>query len=354
MVIIAKIYRNNGIFAYMRKIILCIILFAFCFSAGAGNPKLKFDKDGNFKVLQLTDLHMNAGNEEDEKTTLKRIRYEVKTEKPDLIAITGDVISNGGVCRPLFQRFLDTLDDLKVPFCFVFGNHDQEQDMTKAEISKMVAACKYSIAVIGKDGILADIRVPVKNHKGNGDGFELYFMDSHTSIQEGSPYEDMQIRYEWMSFDQVSWIRNEFRKSADEHGRIIPSAAFFHIPLPEFLEAWQVRTSEHFTHNNVTGVRGEYGGHSRINSGMFAAMLEGGSTIGVFCGHDHDSDFIVDYMGIALAYGRCCGDGNTYHHLRHGARVIEFHEGQRSFTTWILEDDGSRIYTETFNDGTWD
>lgn len=188
----------------MRKIILCIILFAVCFSAGAGNPELRFGKDGKFKVLQLTDLHLTAGDEEGELETLARIRYEVETEKPDLIAITGDVISNGGVCRPVFRRFLDAVDDLKVPFCFVFGNHDQEQDMTKAEISGMVAACKHSIAVIGKDGVLADIRVPVKNHKGNGDGFELYFMDSHTGIQEGSPYEDMQIRYEWMSFDQVS------------------------------------------------------------------------------------------------------------------------------------------------------
>ena len=337
----------------MRKTILCIILSAVCFSAGAGNPELRFDRDGKFKVLQLTDLHMTAGNEEDEVKTLTRIRYEVRMEKPDLIAITGDVISNGGVCRPLFQRFLDAINELEVPFCFVFGNHDQEQDLTKAEISAMVAACEYSIAKIGEDGVLADIRVPVRNHKGTDDGLELYFMDSHTGIRKGSPYENMQIRYEWMSFDQVSWIRGEFRKSADEHGKIIPSAAFFHIPLPEFLEAWQVRTSEHFTHNNVAGVRGEYGGHSRINSGMFAAMLEGGSTIGVFCGHDHDSDFIVDYMGIALAYGRCSGDGNTYHHLRQGARVIEFREGQRSFTTWILEDDGTRIYTETFSNGTF-
>lgn len=335
----------------MKKTILCIFLLSLCIAASARTPELKFDKDGKFKVLQLTDLHLTADNSEAEASTIARIRYEVATEKPDLIAVTGDVISNGGQCRGRLQHFLSALDELKVPFCFVFGNHDQEQEMSKAEISGMVAACKYSIAVIGKDGVLSDIRVPVRNHKGRGDGLELYFMDSHTGIQAGSPYEDMQIRYEWMSFDQVSWIRNEFRKSAAEHGKVIPSAAFFHIPLPEFLEAWQVRTSEYYTHNNVTGVRGEYGGHSRINAGMFAAMLEGGSTMGVFCGHDHDSDFIVDYMGIALAYGRCCGDGSTYHHLRNGARVIEFKEGQRSFTTWILEDDGTRVYTETFTDG---
>lgn len=33
------------------------------------------------------------------------------------------------------------------------------------------------------------------------------------------------------------------------------------------------------------------------------------------------------------------------------AGAIEFKEGQRSFTTWLLEDDGNRVYTETFTDG---
>lgn len=35
-------------------------------------------------------------------------------------------------------------------------------------------------------------------------------------------------------------------------------AAFFHIPLPEFIEAGENTTAQHFTHNNVKGVRGEY------------------------------------------------------------------------------------------------
>lgn len=335
----------------MKNTILCLLLSSVCIVAEARNPELKFNADGRFRILQLTDLHLTADNTEAEVSTLARIRFEVETEKPDLIAVTGDVISNGGKCRDIFVRFLDALESLEVPFCFVFGNHDQEQEMTKAEISSLVASCKHSIAVRGRDGILQDIRIPVRSHDGKEDSWELYFLDSHTGIQEDSRYADMHIRYEWMTFAQVSWIREQFRKSEVEHGKIIPSAAFFHIPLPEFLEAWQTRTSEHFTHNNVTGIRGEYGGHSRINAGMFAAMLESGSTAGVFCGHDHDSDFIVDYMGIALAYGRCAGDGNTYHHLRNGARVIELMEGRRTFTTWIVEDGGSRTDTVTFDNG---
>ena len=32
-----------------------------------------------------------------------------------------------------------------------------------------------------------------------------------------------------------------------------------------------------------------------------------GNIIGVFVGHDHDDDFLVDYEGILLGYGRKTG-----------------------------------------------
>ena len=36
----------------MRKIILCIILFAVCFTSGARTPELRFDKDGKFNYAR--------------------------------------------------------------------------------------------------------------------------------------------------------------------------------------------------------------------------------------------------------------------------------------------------------------
>ena len=89
---------------------------------------------------------------------------------------------------------------------------------------------------------------------------------------------------------------------------------------------------------------------------MFAAMLESGSMMGVFCGHDHDSDYIVPHYGIALAYGRYSGDDTVYNHLAHGTRVILFDEaelkaGERTFRTWIHEDDGRIQHKVKFKDG---
>ena len=57
----------------MKKTILCIFLLSLCIAASARTPELKFDKDGSFKVLQLTDLHLTADNPKAEASTLARI-----------------------------------------------------------------------------------------------------------------------------------------------------------------------------------------------------------------------------------------------------------------------------------------
>lgn len=76
------------------------------------------------------------------------------------------------------------------------------------------------------------------------------------------------------------------------------------------------------------------------NSGMFEAWTECKDIMGAFVGHDHDNDYVAYLDGIALAYGRFSGGNNTYHNLCRGARVVELHEGERMFYTWIRLENG--------------
>ena len=91
---------------------------------------------------------------------------------------------------------------------------------------------------------------------------------------------------------------------------ILPSAAFFHIPLTEQKDAWYEYVENGFedTENAklIYGTAGESGKvvYSGIgDDGLFEAMLETGSTKAVFCGHDHYNNFSIDYKGIRLTYG---------------------------------------------------
>lgn len=57
----------------------------------AQNGTLKFNKNGEFKIVQFTDVHFKYGNPASD-IALERIDEVLKNERPDLVVLTGDVI----------------------------------------------------------------------------------------------------------------------------------------------------------------------------------------------------------------------------------------------------------------------
>ena len=105
--------------------------------------------------------------------------------------------------------------------------------------------------------------------------------------------------YGWFDFSQINWYREKSSKyTLANNGNPLPALAFFHIPLPEYYNAWKNKV------NRPIGVKFEEECSPDINTGMFSAMLERGDVIGTFVGHDHINDYIGVYYNIALAYGR--------------------------------------------------
>jgi len=88
------------------------------------------------------------------------------------------------------------------------------------------------------------------------------------------------------------------------------STAFFHIPLTEYRDAWYEYVKNDFKDTEnvkfIHGVAGEDGVIVFTGEGedaLFETMLELGSTKGIFCGHDHENNFSIEYKGIQLSYG---------------------------------------------------
>lgn len=333
----------------MKKIVVTLLLTLLFFPCFAGQKKaLKFDKNGDFKIVMLTDLHLVADKPSEAEKTLARIDYIINEEHPDFVAITGDVLYGKDSSLVYLQRLVSKLDSLKTPFAIEFGNHDREHGRSAQQMSKIITSAKYNYNSLTPDGVLADSRINVKPTKDkNNAPLDIYMIDSHgyTSLGTGKEWS-----YAYLTRDQINWYLDECRKSnAEADKEHVPSLSFFHIPFPEFYDAWILAQEK--KHNGVIGLRGEYGGHPKVNSGMYTAMLESGNMMGVFCGHDHDSDYIVDYHGIALVYGRYSGDDTVYNHLAHGTRVISVKEGQMEFSTWIHEDDGRIQYSTLWKNG---
>lgn len=291
---------------------------------------MKFNSDGEFKILQLTDLHLTPGKPEEAVKTFARIDFLVRNERPDFIAVTGDVVTDRKA-RGMWVSFLEHLDSCGVPYGVVFGNHDREQDLDARQISELVASARGSVNLLDADGELADLRLQLMPSKaGKGAAAEIFLMDSN----EYSTIKGVD-GYGWFRSSQVEWLREECGRSLQENGRHVPSVLFCHIPLNEFREAWEIKGFE------TMGTRAEKECSPALNSGIFHCMVETGNVFAVFCGHDHSNDYIARLHGIILGYGRYSGDDTVYNDLRHGARIIILQEGKRELRSYIREDDGS-------------
>ena len=114
----------------------------------------------------------------------------------------------------------------------------------------------------------------------------------------------------------------------------MPALAYFHIPLPEYRQAFDDEK------NVRVGVRLEDECPPELNTGLYFAMREMRDVMGIFVGHDHVNDYIVNYHGIALSYGCFSGWRTTYISPMNGVRIVELKENKREFDTWIRLLDG--------------
>lgn len=293
---------------------------------------LRFREDGSFVLVQLTDLHVRDGDEDDLRT-LRLVEDVLEIEKPDLVVFTGDVVG-GDDCRDpraALRRALAPVVARALPWAFAFGNHDDEGPATRLELLDVLAEHRGFVGERGPVELPGAGNYVVRLHASRGDGLAaaLWVLDSGGANASGIG------DYEWFSVSQVGWYRETARALAAEcGGRPVPALAFFHIPLPEYAEAWETTVCRGFRLEPVCA--------AAVNAGLYAAFLEAGDVLGVFVGHDHLNDFEADLRGVRLVYGRASGHGGYGRDgFRRGARAVRLREGERRFETWVRLDDGS-------------
>lgn len=304
---------------------LCAVLNV-CMAWGQQTP-LRFNKDGKFKIVQLTDIHYKYDDQANSQVGIDCINKVLDAENPDCVIITGDgVVSNESFKG--WDIVLDLCISRNIPYAVVFGNHDDEYDHTRQELYDYIAKKKGSLMPQGLvQPLAADYVLTVKSAKDkNKDAALLYCIDSHSYTQVHSV-----PGYDWIKFDQIAWYRNQSKAFTEKNGGTpLPALAFFHIATPEFKDALMEDK------NRVFGCKGEMVCCPTTNSGFFTSVKECGDVMGIFVGHDHDNDYAVAYKEVLLAYGRYSGGNTVYNDLNpNGARVIILKEGERTIDTYI-------------------
>lgn len=292
------------------------------------NRKLNFREDGTFTIVQFTDVHWTDGSDEDFKTSAL-MRLVLEKEKPDLVIFTGDTCAGRDNLNAL-RHALEPVDEARIPFAIVFGNHDDEEGENKEALLSVQKERPLCLTEAGDPNIggLCNYTLRIGSRDGNKTEWILYMIDS------GTYNENSRVGgYDFIRRNQVNWYIRTSEDIREECGDV-PALAFFHVPLPEYNDLWYLRT--------CYGEKNEQVCCPYQNSGMFSAMLEMGNVKGIFVGHDHINDYYGDLHGIMLYYGRSTGY-NTYgmERFAHGARIIRLKENEQGFESWIRLDDGS-------------
>jgi Predicted phosphohydrolases len=320
-----------------------LLTLCICFSAQAQHKSLSFAADGQFKIVQFTDVHFQPGNPHSQ-VAIERMHEVLDAERPNLVVYTGDLIFAAPAKEALLAVLSPALQR-QLPFAVVFGNHDDEFGLDRSELLEVTQGLpgNYTATTPGLSGVTNFI-LPLEGVKEPGIQAVLYFFDSHAY----SPLKDVS-GYDWLKMDQIQWYLQNSRAFTQQHQNTpLPSLAFFHIPLPEYAQAASSENAK------LVGSRMEKACAPTLNTGMFTAMLEAGDIMACFVGHDHNNNYAVLWHQILLCYGQFTGGDTVYNDLpeKNGARVIILEEGRHGFSTYIRLKDEKIIhplqYPESF------
>lgn len=318
--------------------------------------EMKMPKDRDFKILQLTDLHLGFGLlcRRSDKQAKAAIATLIERTTPDLIVFTGDTVFpylfRTGTLNNKRQaeKFMDFMDMFKLPYAFVMGNHDTEMGsrLNRKKLGEMWKKGEYSIFAEGPDEIFGvgnyfinlipsqqwddELRVNAENGRYiSNTPMALTFLDSNM-YGDGWFFSG----FDRIHSDQTDWCMNRL----DELKTINPNVramAFFHMPLKEFKDAYEkmkLGDSSITYHFGGIGEKEDYFGISRFKGDFFERAHANDTIMAMFCGHDHLNSLSLTYKGIRMTYGMSI-DYNGY-------RGISKRQIQRGGTLIRITDKG--------------
>jgi hypothetical protein len=126
--------------------------------------------------------------------------------------------------------------------------------------------------------------------------------------------------YDFFKQDQIDWYSSLIDYTTEKNGSLVESLMFYHIPLPEINDAWKAAKED--PSKLKFGEQNEEPCCPKTNSGFFDVIEKKGSTKGMYFGHDHVNNYIVNYRGVDFAYGVKSTDRVYYGKGMLGGRVI--------------------------------
>lgn len=277
------------------------------------------EKDEPFTILQLTDPQLFLPFQ-DTKQLKNYVDTLVNNNEPDLITVTGDLVA-GVFTHFQINDMIKIFDSYGIPWAPVFGNHDRELNASLYYQSKKFGEAEHCLFQEGPNNIHGIGNYVINVVEENKIVYSLYMMDSNEN-RDYSVNGEIVKGMDYIYPDQIQWYEDNVNSINKIAGYNVPSMAFFHIPLPEYLIAYELAEKGSSEATLIGGVKREGVGAPMENTGFFDKMLQLGSTKHVFVGHDHINNFTVVYKGIYLTYGVKLGEFSSHDRDIIGGTII--------------------------------
>jgi 3',5'-cyclic AMP phosphodiesterase CpdA len=285
-------------------------------------PVLTINDPGNFKILQITDIHMQflAKGVLGEPGKVKAMKAMAEIFKPDLVVNTGDFWANksGAAGVDTAKACVKEFIKMKVPWAFAWGNHDESVDYDQTHA--MIESAPYALYSGAADG---NYRLEIKTKDGVPVWNLIILNDSRGGFKP----------------EQIDWFNAEAARIKKETPTPPPAFLFFHIPLPQY--------SDVANSGKAKGVKFENPCHEGGSKAALPAFGAAGFVKAMFCGHDHIDDYYGMMDGMRLQYGRALG-GYGELKVRKGGTLITVDTINKTFETKSVFADGSSVTYDKF------
>jgi len=281
---------------------------------GMGEPRIHKTADDHFEVilnrsfvtpvtaLQVTDLHLGKKDFwKQDLTTFKRIRRLVEMYNPDIILVTGDLLTGEKYFGSLLAAFaMEFFESLQRPWLYTFGNHDVEGGFGRDQIYEVFSSAHW--CMLGRHQVTNewarkyDYVVDIRRSPTATPDWQIYAFD--TGSEKG---------FKSIKADQIAWFRSMSESTSRTCGHTVRAVSIFHIPLRQYQELWDDASIPKI------GESKEKVSFEEDDGSPFRAFMQMKNIEATFCGHDHYNNFWGKTKdGIVLSYGYISGEATSY------------------------------------------
>ena len=326
--------------------------------------KLCFPKGKKLRILQVSDaqdMHFVR------RAMIKMLDAAYDAVQPDLVVFTGDNIhgnhldenrlgmktqSKDRVAKHMAQALeyvLRPVEARQIPFCMIFGNHDDLNPLTKQEQADMYKTydCFFGLNDSEPELDCDTYNVPIYDSDGEKVIYNLWMLDS-AGKDDGTGK-----GYCYVKPEAIRWYRRTSDALRRENGgRPVPSLMFQHVPVPQVTDLFvpcdaddpdvvRWRGGDDLAYKldpaRADGFGDEYPCVCDTDYGELDAINAQGDVCALVFGHDHANCFeaVVDGVRMIQSPGASFRSYGTAR--SRGVRVFEIDERDPwHFDTYIL------------------